>query len=178
MVSFTVLSKGTTFLILVILAGVSTATTEETDHITPPALDPVQNTIPGPDYAIINIHIPEQTSWIETGTLLTPDITIRNLGSTDHQKEAIPVTASLGTHPLIPGSNSVYPMKGGEERKITLSFLIPETIPPGEFALNISLDPGRERGDTDLHNNNATAGRLLAIRPGVSKKGSGNCGCS
>ncbi|MFH0967424.1 MAG: CARDB domain-containing protein [Methanobacteriota archaeon] len=166
-------------IMLIFVASVSCAATTEggTQPITPPPGSAL-NTSAGPDYSISTIVLPNQTSWIETGTTLTPNITIRNLGSDDMQAEAVEITAYLGAHNLIPKNNTISPMKKGENREVTLEFMIPGIIPSGEYALIISIDPERDQVGGNIRNNDVSVTRLLTIRTVIPKMRSGGCGCS
>lgn len=134
------------------------------------------NSSSGPVYTITNVFLPDQTSWIDSGTTLTPNITIRNLGSDDTRTDTVQITASLGTNPLIPKKSTIDPMKKGEEREVTLQFLIPETIQSDEYPLIISIDPNQL--GRNIQDNDVIAPRLLKIRTAVPKVKVSSCGCS
>lgn len=179
MISRVFFSTEACLIVLVLIAGISSAaiTGGGLQSITPEP-ESASNASDGPDYSIAAVTLPEQTSWINTGTTLTPNITIRNLGSEDTRTEAVEITAYLGAHKLIPKKNTISPMKEGEGRNVTLEYMIPGIVPSGEYALIISIDPKREQVGGNIQNNDASATRLLTIRMGVPKQRSGGCGCS
>ncbi|PKL59629.1 MAG: hypothetical protein CVV33_06845 [Methanomicrobiales archaeon HGW-Methanomicrobiales-4] len=179
MISRVILSTEAILIMLIFITSISSAAiTEGGVHPDTSHQEPVQNASSGPDYAISTIILPDQTTWIETGTTLTPNITIRNLGSDDFQAEAVEITADLGAYKLIPKNNTISPMKKGETRNVVLEYLIPGIIPSGEYTLIISIDPERDQVGGNIQNNDASATRLLTIRTAVPKMRSGGCGCS
>lgn len=171
MISRVFLSTVAVLIMLVLVASISCAA------ITASSVS-VLNASIGPDYSISSVILPDQTSWIETGTTLTPNITIRNLGSDDIRTEGVEITAYLGAHKLIPKNNTISPMKKGEIRNVSLEYLIPGITPSGEYALIISIDPERDQVGGNIQNNDASATRPLTIRTIIPKKRSGGCGCS
>jgi len=132
----------------------------------------------GPDYVISDISLSKKSSWIEPGMSITPNISIWNTGADDTAPGPVQIAASLGAYQLISMNNSISPMKGGEERRVTLEYLIPDGIPSREYPLIITLDPRREKTGINIKNNEEKASGLLTIRTITPKVKVSSCGCS
>ena len=86
MISRMYLSAWAGLITLVIVVGMSCASSTEGRIQLSTTPVPMPNTSFGPDYSISNIILPDQASWIDTGTTLTPNITIKNAGSERYRK--------------------------------------------------------------------------------------------
>lgn len=131
----------------------------------------------GPDYEIPDILLPVQSSWIEPGTYIHPNITIKNAGSDDVGTQPIEIQAQLGRYQLVSKNNLVASFKAGETRLITPDYLIPNGVPSGEYSLIVSIN--------SYHNQNGTVTGVQAspkdtinVRMITPKAKTSACSCS
>jgi hypothetical protein len=132
----------------------------------------------GPDYIITGVSLPPQTSWINSGSYLYPNITLSNIGEDDRAAQNIEVDATLGLYPLISRNNRVTPLKAGETRTISPDYLIPNMVPSGEYALSISIHKDMETNRTNTGNATITVDKAVNIKFTSQKAKVSNCGCS
>jgi hypothetical protein len=131
----------------------------------------------GPEYLISDISLPENP-WFEPGMVLSPEITITNTGGDDTSHSNLSVSASLGAYPLISQNSTITPMKGGEKKRLTLEYLIPNGIPSREYLLFLTVSPDHLHEGDETKDSEPVPSGSLTIRstsPGVRVN---NCGCS
>ncbi|MDD1730519.1 MAG: hypothetical protein LUQ50_15800 [Methanospirillum sp.] len=132
----------------------------------------------GPDYEIVTVTLPVQTSWIEPGTSIHPNISIRNNGSADDSTEQVQIKAMLGDYLLISKNSQISPLKGGEERMINPDYLVPTGVPTGEYDLTVSIPVIHNSGTNDGSGNQISASEPVNIKLITSKAKVNSCGCS
>jgi hypothetical protein len=133
--------------------------------------------VTGPDYEITKISLPVQTSWIEPGTYIAPNISIRNAGADDTNTQPLQVQAFLGKYQLISKNNMVSSFKAGEERVVSPNYLIPNGVPTGEYTLTVSAARGQDEG-VATDNNKASAPDPVSVRQITSKAKVRSCNCA
>jgi hypothetical protein len=132
----------------------------------------------GPDYEITKISLPVQTSWIEPGTYISPNISIQNAGADDTITQPIQIQAFLGKYQLISKNNMVSSFKSGEERVISPNYLIPNGVPTGEYTLTVSANRGEEQEGVTTENNKASAPDQVSVKQITSKTKVRSCNCA
>lgn len=137
-----------------------------------------QNTSTYPDYAVSAVTLPPQSSWIDSGSYIQPNITLSNLGGEDSSGKIIQIEAFLGSYQLISKNNQVPPLKAGEVREIAPDYLIPNSVPSGDYSLKVVIDTENEKGNESAGNNEAMTQNQVNIKLAAPKAKVNNCGCS
>ena len=132
----------------------------------------------GPYYIITGVSLPTQTTWINSGSYLYPNITLNNIGEDDKTAQNIEIDATLGLYPLISRNNRITPLKAGETRTISPDYLIPNMVPSGEYALSISIRKDMDTNSTNTRNATVTVEKAVNIKFASPKGKVSNCGCS
>ena len=176
MMRLTALSRNICMIIL--LLGITCIIPSISASITPDKNLTTMTQISGPDYEIVTITLPVQTSWIEPGTSITPNISIRNNGSADNSTEQVQISAMLGDYQLISKNSQMKPLKGGEEQTITPDYLVPAGVPTGEYDLTVSLPGMHNQGTNNISNNQVSASEPVNVKLITSKAKVKSCGCS
>jgi|GEM_PF-6290239 len=130
-----------------------------------------------PVYEITEVTMPLQTSWIEPGTYIHPNITIRNAGAADISTEPVQIQASLGKYTLISKNNQVSPFKAGEVRTITPDYLVPSGVPTGEYMLTTSLSRGPGQEGESVESRTVSAPDKVNVKLITSKTKVRSCNC-
>lgn len=133
--------------------------------------------ITGPDYQITKISLPVQTSWIEPGTYITPNISIRNAGADDTNTQPMKMQAFLGKYQLISKNNMISSIKSGENRVISPDYLVPIGVPTGEYTLTVSVT--RDQGEeVSTDSNKVSAPDPVNVKQITSKAKVRSCNCA
>lgn len=133
--------------------------------------------VTGPDYQITKISLPVQISWIEPGTYIVPNISVRNAGADDTNTQPVQIQAFLGKYQLISKNNMISSFKAGEERIVSPNYLIPNGVPTGEYTLTVSATLGQEEGGA-TDNSMASAPDPVNVKQITSKAKVRSCNCA
>lgn len=166
------------YLILIIFTTVFLAVPVWSENLTNQSSQVDQNISAYPDYAVSAVTLPPQSSWIDSGSYIHPNITLSNLGGDDSSGRIIKVTAFLGSYQLISKNNQVSPLKAGEVRGIAPDYLIPNSVPSGDYSLKVVIGTEYEQSNESAGNNEATAQNQVNIKLATPKAKVNNCGCS
>lgn len=133
--------------------------------------------VTGPDYQITKVSLPVQTSWIEPGTYIAPNISIHNAGADDTNTQPVQIQAFLGKYQLISKNNIISSFKAGEERVVSPDYLVPNGVPTGEYTLTVSATRGQDEG-VATDSSKASAPDPVNVKQITSKAKVRSCNCA
>ncbi len=128
----------------------------------------------GPQYQISAITGIDTAIRVAPSSTILPGVTIRNTGADDISGEPVEVHAYLGSDELTPVHAEISPLKAGEVRDETLSYVIPGYIPQQSYSFFLIIDPHGEHGPVDPATSLKRTGGKMSVNiedPGVG------CGC-
>lgn len=150
--------------IILIFSGIGAADVLSLDDNATPSQSPVTHSTGfGPDYQVRFVDIPVYESTTQKGGVLHPSLGVKNTGLNDTPGHMVNVSGYLGTFPLDPVTSTFPALMAGEEKTMTLTYKLPNTIEYGGYIFSVMIDPDNLTHDTNTTNNMKKAGGMISI---------------
>lgn len=133
--------------------------------VAPPSLAENSSHSQGPDYELLLVDLPVSESTTFPGEVLHPTLTIKNTGSDAQADSYVSIAGYLDNSSLILVSGKFPGLPTGEEKIISLSYLIPENTEYGRYTFSAVIDPDDLTSDTNISNNALKAGGIVSVTP-------------
>jgi hypothetical protein len=104
-----------------------------------------------PLYIIEDIIVSSDYMWVSPGSLIKPEVVVKNQGEDDTSPIPVQVDAYLGDRLLTPQEAQISPLMGGEKKTFTMSYSIPSDLDYGTYDLTMVLDPNLLTGKGDAY---------------------------
>ncbi len=131
----------------------------------------------GPDYRIVSVKNLDTTARRSPGSTISPGVTLSNRRGDDTSGLPVEIHAYLGSNELFPVQARTPPVKGGEDRSLTLSFRIPETLPLKSYPFFLIIDPRGDHGAADVDSLKRTGGQMSIRTEEADPLAGHGCNC-
>ena len=115
-----------------------------------------------PQYIIEDIIVSSDYMWVSPGSLIKPEVVVKNQGEDDTSPIPVQVDAYLGERLLTPNEAQISPLMNGEKKTFTLSYSIPSDMDYGTYDLTMVLDPNLLTGKGDAY---SSGGKISLSTP-------------
>lgn len=161
---------------ILIITGIPLISTAAPAPLSPSVNE--DSNLSSPHYIITGISVPSEKTPVSPGNSITLNCRVRNTGANDTGTEPIQISATLGPYPLISRAGMISPMKSREEHHTTLTYLIPEGIPPRKYPLKISIRYDKEPSVNPSNWSEMKGPDILVVKKTDTGVKSSGCGCT